>query len=312
VTKSVAQLEELLNRQGRSTDILDKIEALRAQWSKLAVKEPPVSDFFPMRAVTLLEVFSKGWLATLIDHGSPFRENASKLELGGKIGFDLAVALEGKKFSVGWWIGNSVSLNQFEQYLGAFTKITGRDVAKALESTHDRTEVEVYGRPIAPIINDRSVVFAALKRLFEVRHILTHEVPALAVYGVPEVDVFLAAVSEFARATNQTFLTLLFGDYPIKALDMIYEAQGKREAVDAQLAALLADLQQRPEVDQAALRAAQSAWEQYSEAQATLRASVVAGGSYERLVYVKEMTRLAEVRRDELNWWVNREEGDIF
>jgi hypothetical protein len=46
-----------------------EFERLERQWKKAT--EAATQDFYPIRTVTLLEVFTRTWAAKLIDHGVP-------------------------------------------------------------------------------------------------------------------------------------------------------------------------------------------------------------------------------------------------
>src|ERR1017187_5627690 len=72
----------------------------------------PVRDFFPIRLVTLLEVFTRRWLERLIDHGAPYLANAAALvQSGSKFDFATAMAIQGKKVSIGQLVAHGVSMN---------------------------------------------------------------------------------------------------------------------------------------------------------------------------------------------------------
>jgi hypothetical protein len=150
---------------------------------------------------------------------------------------------------------------------------------------------------------------ASLVRLFQVRHILTHELPSRPVYEPGEIDVFLLSAIEFVRASQQTFATLLYGNYEFKPRDMAVQAKGSETRREDELRSILDRLKDLVDTD--ALRRSQDSWKEYQEQQALFRSHALAGGSMQPVIYVQELTRLAGLRIEELTWWLEREDGEI-
>ncbi len=86
--------------------------------------------FSVMRCVTFLEVFVRGWTATLIDRGAPYAENAAKLDAAKKAKFDFALsrAIQGKQLSIGEIIAHEISVNCLSDIVGVFTTLAGNDL----------------------------------------------------------------------------------------------------------------------------------------------------------------------------------------
>ena len=166
----VGKLEELKAR--RSGEIsTEGIDALLGSWNVTDKSLNAFTDFYPMRAVTLLEVFTRDWLGKLVDHGTPFLERATKLmeKSSSKLDFPIALALQGKRFTLGDLVAHSVPLNQFEQHDFAFSVLLGGDLIHSIKDTHDRLRVELKGEAPTPIVADPKKLRSALVRLFQVR-----------------------------------------------------------------------------------------------------------------------------------------------
>ena len=314
----VNELLEVKSREGgrrsASSAGVSAIDELKALWPSKVGRLTAVADFFPVRIVTILEVFTRRWLEKLIDHGPPYLEHAAVLIHGGaKFDYAATVAIQGKRVSLGQLVAHNVSLNDPGQIVTCFTKVLGSDFLKAIGQTHDRFAVERQGAPKVPIISNVDTMMATLARLFAARHILVHETPSVRPYEHADVDAFLAAAREFAHATEQTLYGRLFPDYPLTTLDMVeeagralYAAQQEQEDVLAKVKPLISDPLERD-----FLRRSQEAWTTYRDLQADLRACNLEGGSLQPWIRIQELTRLTTVRTEELRWWIDREEGDI-
>jgi hypothetical protein len=110
------RIEELLSIKARAgkyrrvpsyVDLID----LRTFWDKSEKAASPVGELVPIRIVTLMEVFLRHWIQTLVDHGAPYVERAAKLNANIKYDFAIARSLQGGSISLGELIAHSVSLS---------------------------------------------------------------------------------------------------------------------------------------------------------------------------------------------------------
>lgn len=313
----VNELLGMKSRQGRrsaSSDGMYAIDELKALWSSNNGRLTALADFFPVRIVTILEVFTRRWIEKLVDHGPPYLEQAAALMQGGaKFDYAVTMAIQGKRVSLGQLAARNVSLNDPGQIVTSFTKVLGTDFLKAIEKAHDRFAVEREGAPMVPIISNVNNMMATLGRLFVARHIVVHERPGVKPYENADVDAFLTAAREFAHATEQTLYSRLYPDYPLTTMEMVDEAgralhaaQREQEDILAKVKPLVSD-----PLDRDLLRRSQEAWIAYRDLHAQLRSCNLEGGSLQPWMQIQELTRLTAIRTEELRWWVDREEGDI-
>jgi uncharacterized protein YecT (DUF1311 family) len=314
---AVGEVLEVKSREGRGHEALPgsyPFDELNRLWTKDKEHLRRVTDFFPMRIVTLIEVFTRRWLEKLIDHGTPYLENAAALmQSGGKYDFAVAMAIQGERVSLGQLVAHSVSLNNLDQVAGCFTAVLGEDLFSAIEQTHDRFAVERQGAPKAPIIRNLAETRKNLARLFTVRHIVTHESPSAPPHSEAEIDAFLHAAREFARATEQTIYNRLDPSYPLTTFEMVDNATRANGAANAELASVLTKVEALLHNDRCRelLGRSQVAWCEYRNIQADLRAGHLEGGSYQPLARIRESTRLTVARVEELKWWLTRDEHEI-
>jgi hypothetical protein len=92
-----------------------------------------IADFFPIRAVTLLEVFCRAWIAALIDHGSPFAQRAGDLSRDLKFDLNLINAMQGRVITLGDIIAHNVPINSFAQICSIFTILLGNDLIHTIK-----------------------------------------------------------------------------------------------------------------------------------------------------------------------------------
>jgi hypothetical protein len=123
-----------------------------------------------MRAVTLLEVFSREWVARLVDHGAPYVQRAEPLTKSVKFDFLLSAALQGKHLTLGEIVAHEVALNSFEQIVGAFETLLAGDFKARIAAAKNRWKVEIERKDEGPIIENIDGVCKGIQKLMQVRH----------------------------------------------------------------------------------------------------------------------------------------------
>jgi uncharacterized protein YecT (DUF1311 family) len=278
-----------------------EFQNLQKLWRRIQAANSDTDDFFLVRAVTLLEVFSRDCLAHLIDHGSPYAERAVDLKMDLKIDLGFVRAIQGRVITMGDMIAHSVSISTFAHVSSVFKTILGKDLvgmispAKRKHAAWDRQEAAEQ------IITDAASISSRLSRLFEIRNILCHEFRQEEVYDRKEITAFLAAAEQFAAATSVTLDHLLYGEVP-ETLEGQIEA-AKRELEEGE--GLLAEVYGRLDGDgdqkhSRLLSKSQRAWDVFREAQCAFRADGARGGGAAGLLRVLEADNLTQQRIDSL------------
>ncbi len=309
----VKEILEFKARGGHVDDAVFEAITLDAEWiARTPVRARTNDDFYPMRAVTLLEVFVKTWITRLIDHGSPYAENAAGLAASGvKFDYNVALALRGKKLSMGELVAHGLPVNRIEDVAGPFSTVLGRDIFALIETTVDRFKVERQDEPRRPIVQDMKRLRARIAELFRVRHILTHELPKTKPYAPNDVEGFLGSVVEFMQATDQALRTQLFGHYPLTPMEMA-EDYGRRLAlVESALQAALDQIAQRA-WNVVEHQQAQERWTSFANAQVSLVGSTLEGGSLQAVAMVAERLRLTVARVADVTWWLEKRDGTLW
>jgi hypothetical protein len=66
----VAEILEIKSRGQRHVELVQyDLRALRDRWDDFPQKDLETAAYFPIRAVTLREVFARAWIATFVDFG---------------------------------------------------------------------------------------------------------------------------------------------------------------------------------------------------------------------------------------------------
>ncbi|NUJ79930.1 DUF1311 domain-containing protein [Methylocystis sp. FS] len=299
-------------RRGRSSfsgEILSKVEELARAWEKIDPDEG-FADFVPVRLCTIIEVYVRETVREVVDSSPTYLDRAEPLLKNAKFDFLLAKQLHGRRVTMGDIVAHSISVSDLEHIISGYeTLLPG--YRSALPTVHERWIEDRDQGPSDPILDDVEHVLACIKRLFQVRHIVTHEMPSSAPYSTEDIPDFLASAGKFLSATDWFLTGELRGDVPQTQASMNILAGEELNSETVAMERLLVEIRQRGEADIDLLKASQDAWADYAEADANLRASLVGGGSMQPVVWAIQMTELTRTRIAGLQWWLEREEGSI-
>lgn len=299
------------------------LERLQREWLKNRQSEACAPDFYVIRAVTLLEVFTRGNLADLIDHERQFTDRAIELSKHVKIDFALIRDIQGRTITLGDILAHSVPVNSFGQIVGYFETLLGKPLRPILETVVNRWDTEVMKTATGSIIDDFDALARCLTRLFEIRHILCHEAPRKSVYEASEIDEFLDKAIRLAKALHEVLTLERFGRVPLTQTDMniaagqdVKKAQDEMDRLFSAVEARVADVDGKEATmgisgaDESwlhHLKDAQEKWLSYCKAHCEFQTYLNRGGTIRPLLWAKEANRLTELRIADLESWLKQD-----
>jgi uncharacterized protein YecT (DUF1311 family) len=299
------------------------LENLQREWAKNRKREACAPDFYVIRAVTLLEVFTRGNLADLIDHGRQFTDRAIDFSKHVKIDFALVRDVQGRTITLGDILAHSVPVNSFGQVVGHFETLLGKPVRPLLEVAVDRWDTEVMKKSKSPIIEDYEATARCLTRLFEVRHILCHEAPRESVYAASEIDEFLDKAIRLAKALHEILTFERFGLVPLTQTEMNIAANEDLKKTQDEMNRLFSQIEVRVSAADASilsvggainedswmscLKDAQEKWLSYRKAQCEFQTYLNRGGTIMSLLWASEADRLTGLRIADFQSWLRQD-----
>jgi uncharacterized protein YecT (DUF1311 family) len=306
---TIDQILEWKERRGRSSfggELLYKVDYLALTWEQID-SDRGVADFIPIRLATIIEVYVRETVREVVDTSQIYLDRAEPLLKNAKLDFLVAKHLHGQRITMGDIVAHSLSVTDLEHVISIYeTLLPG--YRSALPTVHERWIEDRDQHQRHPILEDVERVLASVKRIFEVRHIVTHEMPREQPYLRDEIPEFLKSSRDFLSVTDWFLTGELKGDVPRTQSTMNISAGESLEQETKAMKQLLAEIQLKGEADTELLRTSQDAWVYYANAEADLHASLVAGGSMHPMVWANHKTELTRARIKDLRWWLEREE----
>jgi uncharacterized protein YecT (DUF1311 family) len=281
-------------------ELVAQIDALRAEVDAITGIAPLHLQFVPIRLVTILEVFLREVIAELVDGDEAVFERVDKLVKGSKIDLAFAAHVDRRELTIGDFVAHSVSLNGVAGIMNVMDALIGR-FADRLQTVHPRWSEEAEEWPLPPIITDYDAVMGDLARLFEVRHVLTHELPSEIVFNSDELPDLIAAARTFVEATDWSVIEVLRGSVPRTQIAMNMTAGDNLRHEEEELETILKRAAALPGIDCDALHELQAAWIDFADKHAGLVASQVEGGSMYPLLWASEKAALVRDRIIQIN-----------
>jgi len=298
-----------------------RLEFLRGKWLKTRESDGAVPDFYLIHTVTLLEVSARRQMTSLVDHAKQYTDRAVELSKHFKMDFATVRDVQGRATTLGDVVGHSVPVNSFGQIIGHFDTLLGKPFRPLLERAVDRWAVEIKGQPAEPIIHDYNVLASRLSRLFEIRHILCHEIPTSPVYAANEITDFLDEAIRFTRAVEEVLTFEKYGLVPLTQAEMNTSARDRlasQEEVLSRLLSVIRNAVQGVKVGSETFKSthqswlhslddAQEKWLMYRNAHCDFVTYLNQGGTVRPLFWSSEANRLTENRISELQSWVDKQ-----
>jgi uncharacterized protein YecT (DUF1311 family) len=222
-----------------------------------------------------------------------------------KFDFLVAKSLYGQRVTMGDIVAHSISVSSLEQIVSAYEKLLP-GYRNALPAVCTRWIEDRDLSEQEPIIKDVERVLATIQRSFEVRHIVTHEVPLEKPYTVEEISEYLTQSRSFLEATDWYIISQLKGYVPRTQTTMNSLSHEALKTQQNEMQVVLGEIAEQGRTNRKLLEVSQQAWGNYAKAESDLRASIVSGGSMYPMVWGQEMAELTRDRTKSLQLWLEK------
>jgi uncharacterized protein YecT (DUF1311 family) len=311
---TIDQIVEWKQRRGRSrigAELLSKVDDLFRVWSQEGQTER-FADFVPIRLATIMEVYVRETIRQLIDSDPKYMDRSEPLTKNIKLDFILLKSLQGRRVSLGDIIAHSLPISSLAHILSIYGTLFSNFKEKLPESRERWIEDRDLNASSPPILSDIERVLANIERIFDVRHIVTHEMPSQRPYAIEEIPEFFASTRDFLSATDWILIGETYGDVPRTQRAMNRSAAEDLNLAMQEMENVLTEVRTRGDVDSVAFEVTQNAWEAYADAEAALHAAPVQGGSMYPMVWASQKALIVRARIEALRRALAREEGDRF
>lgn len=291
--EQIREWNERAGKIGRGSTASFDLSKLARMWEKNDNKAD-VSDFFVIRLVTIIELFVRTTIRSLISRDPLYLKRSENLLKSVRIDFEIIYNLHGKNIEVGDIVAHAISLNRLSDIIASLNALIP-GYREALPSAREQW-LEDDGPPRDPIIHDVNIVLSSIDKLLSARHIIVHELPQNSPYEIDDVYLFISSAAKFIEATEWIISNLLDGVMPRTQIGMNAAAGDELAKADSEMEAVLESLRSADHIELDLLEKSQEAWSAFASAEADLEASAVAGGSMYPLLWSSKRAELTRER----------------
>lgn len=259
--------------------------------------------YFVVASIAAIETYFRWQIRSLIDScDGRFLNNIKLDELPIKMSHDVAVALIGKRITVGELVAHAVGFSSVEQIASFMTKLLGTDFVQLVKTAHEAKNND------APVFENPAQIFADVKRSFELRHIICHEGQLMHLIKNSKIKQLSSSCYTFACGCYYAVARFVDPAGPRTREDLHKLTVEREDALQSSLKAVEATFGKglHPKMEQEAFRAMEKAWSLYVGREAAFFASVQMNGEQGELDAARTRVRLTEKRIEELQQWLDR------
>jgi uncharacterized protein YecT (DUF1311 family) len=252
----------------------------------------------------------------VVDYGDPFIGRGRKLYERAKtsLDYDVLLSLGGREITIGQIIAHIIPISSMNDISSCFSELFECDFVQDIASIHDRRQVEIMKKDKTPILGDASLVWTLGNEIFKFRHILAHERPREEIVNQSRAIEYADFAHLFLKASWEFFTNRLEPNYPLTQMDMNEKAWQSAESADNHMQELVVQIENILCDNPRALKLFQDAqrkWAAFRDANVIFRWDPEGLGTLGPTIRGLEYESLTKDRIKFLEWWFNREEGEM-
>lgn len=299
---AVADLKErAFKTHGFPTYFEFRVRLLWQEYDKLENPHPYIWQLIPISLVTHLEAHFRACVENLIDAGEPYLSRAESLAKNMGFSFATIKALHGRTLTLGALIAHALPFSDYSHFEKPLTLLLDEPINELLKEAPKSWLSYLAEDSSTPIIEDFDATIRAMQKLFDARHIVTHEITNEPAFEQADLTSFYDAALALIQASNYSLTMRLIPDWNLTQADLneraALELEEESQTLDHHLTQL-GEIRGQPQADQ--LRDMIKSWEDFSEKFATLEADAYRGGSIAPMIYAKEKAALHRMFREHL------------
>lgn len=281
LAENIAEIKERSRSQYASIALSTRLSELDASYKKIDSNNLEVLKYFPVAIVACIEAYFKMAIKEVVDKRKDLIRNATNLVNSNiKLDAEILISLDENELTLGDLIAHSCSYSKFENVLSSVSTIIGKQFANELVNVQDRFRHLYYDEPLKPILSDAEATFKNVKKIYELRHIICHEIASSHVFDYEEIKDAFEDCVQFLLASDEVIANTIEPNYPRTQAEMNERAIEDLMAVSEKLDNLSNEITKLLEPSQVfEFNKMQSEWLSFAEGWADFESGYYENGS---------------------------------
>lgn len=307
IVAEIAQIKTRRRYHASTVDVDIRLRELKELSESKQVGSDEIYKYLPIATVACIESGFRVIIKELVDSGPPYLNNAHKLIPDVKFDYRFISAFHGSKITIGELVSHLVPISSIDHINSHLSVLLDIKYLRELPFAVD------YGG--ASVLDDCERVFNSVTRMFELRHIFSHEVPSKFPVPIDDIKKAVPDVALFMTAASSLHFNILYPDPGMSQADMNMKAGEDWQIEEDELKTVLKKISQHLSKSRfRELINTQKKWEVFMKAESKFQANQCKGGSIWPTLYCSHATTLTKRRTGELREYLKELEefGDKY
>lgn len=281
---AIQNIQEIKKRSENlhlSSALFLRLSKLEKTLKSLTEKDDEVLKYFPVAIVACFEAYFKLAISEIIDRRSDLKKNAvSSMSKNIKIDIESMSKMNDVGITIGELIAYNLQYSSFEKIEEQMSLVLDSSFKTKLANVHNRFLVEVLNGPTVPIVEDIDKAWKSVRRIFELRHIICHELPNQALFDSKEIVEKFTDCVQVLNAADEIVGIVLEPNAPLTQIAINEQSVKDLELKSDELQSLkesILKLLDQKNIEE--FTKANEAWTDYAESWAEFESGYFEGGS---------------------------------
>ncbi len=289
IVAEITQIKSRRRYHASTVDIDIRLRELKELSESSQVGTDEIYKYLPIATVACIESGVRVIIKELIDTGAPYLNNAHKLIPDVKFDYRFISAFHGSKVSIGDVVSHLIPISSLDHINAHLSTLLDTKYLKELSS--------VVGYDSAPVLEESERVFNAVAKMFELRHIFSHEIPSKFTVPIAEIKSHVPDISLFMTAASSLHFKILYPGPSMSQTEMNMKAGEDWQKEEEELQAVLEKISGHLSKSRfRELLTSQKKWEVFMKSESKFHANQCKGGSIWPTLYCGHATTLTKKR----------------
>jgi hypothetical protein len=211
--KNILEVKARSRHQQASIELIHRLHELQSSYKKIDKNNLELLKYFPVAIVACVEAYFKMAIKELVDKRKDLMLNAIQ-HVKQRFDIETAVSLNGNEITLGDLVAHSCSYSKFDSIESSVSKILNKSFAVELRSVQNTYRNTFYDEPLQPILENPEKTFESVRKIYELRHIICHEIASSHVFNYDEINESFEDCVQFLRASDEVISNTIEPNFP--------------------------------------------------------------------------------------------------
>ncbi len=214
--QNIQEIKERSKNLHFSSTLFLRLSKLEKSIKTVGATDDEVYKYFPVAMVACFEAYFKLVIAEIIDRRTDLKQKAvSSFSKNIKIDIEALSKMNDVGITIGELVAHNLHYSSFEKIEEQMSIVLDYSFKEKISNVHNRFLVEVHGAEIFPIVEDIDKAWKSVRRIFELRHIICHELANQEIFYMDEIIHAFTDCVQILNAADEIVSNVLEPNFPL-------------------------------------------------------------------------------------------------